>query len=114
MSMSTKIVKKTAFDGHKNIVKGTPVDTGRARANWQIDLNGTNESTIESLSAPDDERDQLSQFKLGDTIHIFNNVEYILALEWGHSDQQPSGWVRSEKIRMQNKLQEAFNAMGKL
>ncbi len=122
VTQAQRIVRKAAFDGHKNIVKGTPMDTGRAKAAWQIDLNSTSEieeslhiaamskSTAELVAGQ--QRSKLGAFKLGDVIHIYNNVEYILPLEYdGVSDQAPSGWVRSEKIRMENKLKEAFRAM---
>jgi hypothetical protein len=36
----------------------------------------------------------LAQFKLGDTVFIYNNVEYILALEFGSSKQAPAGMFR--------------------
>ena len=43
---------------------------------------------------------------------FFNNTEYVLSLEFeGSSKQAPAGWVRSEKIRMENKLNEAFGAI---
>ena len=111
LTLASKVVRKVAFNGHRNIVKSTPLDTGRARANWQIDLNGTNETDIESLLPPDGERAKLNNFKLGDVIHIFNNVEYIIPLEYGLSNQAPSGWVRSEAIRMDKKLSQAFKAI---
>ena len=36
----------------------------------------------------------LKNFELGDTIFIYNNVEYILDLEWGSSKQAPQGMFR--------------------
>jgi len=120
LTKSRKAVVKVAFDGHRNIATETPFDTGLATASWQLDLNGTNENVedIEALSKQAAEaiagkhRDKLKQFKLGDVIHIFNNTEYVLSLEFeGSSKQAPAGWVRSEKIRMENKLNEAFGAI---
>lgn len=111
--LSEQIVRKVAFDGHREIVRQTPKDTGRAQANWQIEINGANDSEVDSVSPPDEERDKLSSVKLGDVIHIFNNVEYILPLEFDHASKQvpASGWVRSEAIRMENKLSEALKAI---
>jgi len=94
-----KIVRKIALDMHSRIVLRMPVDTGRARANTQISLNALpSDSTLEvdkngsaSISSG---RKELSQFKLGDTVFIYNNVEYILSLEFGSSRQAPQGMFR--------------------
>lgn len=66
----SEAVRKVTFDLHSMIVQRTPVDTGRARAGWSVDLR------------PDHSM-------------IYNNVEYIVPLEYGHSRQQaPQGMVR--------------------
>jgi hypothetical protein len=101
---SEKIVRKIAFDMHRKIVERTPVDTGRAKANNQISVGSVPSSTTESkdttplgqagagtLSAANISADK---FKLGDTIFLYNNVEYILSLEYGHSKQAPAGMFR--------------------
>jgi len=96
---SEKIIRKIGFDMHARIVKRMPVDTGRARANTQISINNlpsdatletdkVGAATIRSGGAV------LKNFKLGDTIFIYNNVEYILALEFGSSIQAPQGMFR--------------------
>ena len=43
---ATLVVKKVAFDMFSRIVQRTPVDTGRARANWQIGINSIPSSSI--------------------------------------------------------------------
>lgn len=112
MALASAVIRKVGFDGHKNIARETPKDTHRATANWQLDLNGSNEIELDSVAPPDGERDKLRQFKIGDVIHIFNNVSYIIPLEFlGTSQQAPSGWVRSEAIRMESKLKEALRAI---
>ena len=94
-----KITRKIAFDMHSRIVMRMPVDTGRARANTQISINSLpSESTLEvdksgNASIAKGKR-TLAQFKLGDTIFLYNNVEYILALEYGSSTQAPQGMFR--------------------
>ena len=96
---SEKIVRKTAFDLHARIVKRMPVDTGRARANTQISLhNLPSDATLETDKSGNatiaSGNRELSQFKLGDTVFIYNNVEYILSLEFGSSKQAPAGMFR--------------------
>ena len=94
-----KIVRKIAFDMHSRIVMRMPRDTGRATANQQISINTlpsgsilefdkSGNSTISNGGAT------LARFKLGDTIFLYNNVEYIIPLEYGHSKQAPSGMFR--------------------
>jgi len=96
---SEEIVRKIAFDMHSRIVKRMPVDTGRARANTQISLhNLPSNATLETDKSGNATiafgNRELSQFKLGDTVFIYNNVEYILSLEFGSSKQAPAGMFR--------------------
>jgi hypothetical protein len=94
-----KIVRKIGFDMHSRIVQRMPKDTGRATANQQISINSlpsgsvlefdkSGNATISNGGAA------LARFKLGDTIFLYNNVEYILSLECGHSKQAPAGMFR--------------------
>jgi hypothetical protein len=96
---SEKIVRKIGFDMHSRIVQRMPKETGRATANQQISINSlpsdsvlefdkSGNATISKGSAA------LASFKLGDTIFLYNNVEYILSLEYGHSKQAPAGMFR--------------------
>lgn len=104
------------------IIKGTPVDTGFARANWFATISGATPGEPEMVSNPnyggttksgmkDDRKEipsvatmqaetqalsavELSRAKIGDIVHLANNCEYIEALEYGHSQQAPEGMVR--------------------
>lgn len=64
------MITELAMIALAKIQKRTPVDTGRARAGWQI-------------AKPDKY-----------TALIYNSVEYIVYLEYGHSQQAPRGMVR--------------------
>ena len=94
-----KVIRKIGLDLHGKIVKRMPVDTGRAKANTQTSLNNlpsdsvieTDKTGIRTISSAGR---QLASFTLGDTIFIYNNVEYILALEYGSSKQAPKGMFR--------------------
>tara|TARA_R110000796_G_C14571530_1_gene435757 strand:- start:2496 stop:2906 length:411 start_codon:yes stop_codon:yes gene_type:complete len=86
-------VEKIGRDLHGKIVKRTPVDTGRARASWDMTINnpsnyvpGEGDTTPEPLPSLDlDGNDQL---------YIVSNLVYIEPLEHGHSNQAPLGMVR--------------------
>jgi hypothetical protein len=92
--MMEKEVRITALQIFNQIVERTPVDTGRARANWNIDINTVDltlhdpgrDATNESLTAT-------ARFKLTDTIYISNNLPYIERLDEGHSKQAPAGFI---------------------
>lgn len=95
-----KIVCKIAFDIHSRIVKRMPVDTGRAKANQQISINTLPTDSILSIDKEGtvtiaSGNQELAHFKLGDTVFLYNNVEYIIPLEFGHSElQAPNGMFR--------------------
>ena len=97
------VVRKVVVDLHDNIIARTPVDTGRARASWGIerdsvgDFEQPEDYTASSGEATADAQSQ--QFALEGwfdpyTVYwIFNNLKYILPLEFGHSMQAPTGMV---------------------
>jgi len=94
-----KIVRKIGFDMHSRIVQRMPVDTGRAKANQQISINSLPSGSVLEFdrfgnATISKGEGALSSFKLGDTIFLYNNLEYILPLEYGHSNQAPSGMFR--------------------
>jgi hypothetical protein len=127
-SNSNLKVKAIFFDGLSEIIKETPVDTGRVRNNWflttgqSFSLSGgraaskSGSGSISSLSTMPDK-------VLNNKIFFANNMPYIETLEFGgypnpssgtktsggYSKQlipfnTPKGWVRSNLIRMANKV----------
>jgi len=86
----------------------TPVDTGRARANWQASVGfpvfdsieaqppgaggstaGANQAFAEAEAAA-----RIRDFKPSDqSIFITHNLDYILPLNEGHSAQNEPGWI---------------------
>ena len=83
--------------GH-SIIKGTPVDTGRASGNWYTEINTISSETSET-SRQSDALSRVSitaaQLKLTDKFTITNNLPYINALEYdAHSKKAPQGMVR--------------------
>jgi hypothetical protein len=98
-----KVIRKTAVDLYKNIALRTPVDTGRARANWSIDTNynpstqsynfGQNADAQSSQVIQTKAESFASQEYQFEPITIYNNVEYIGYLEDGSSQQAPNGMV---------------------
>jgi hypothetical protein len=62
----------------------TPIDTGTARSGWERFPPGT--------SIP------------GTTQWVFNNVPYIVPLEYGHSQQAPAGMARITAAESQARM----------
>lgn len=96
---SEKVIRRIGFDMHSRIVQRMPKDTGRATANQQVSLNSLpSESVLEFDKSGNATISKggaaLATFKLGDTIFLYNNVEYILPLEFGSSKQAPAGMFR--------------------
>jgi hypothetical protein len=88
----------------RGIVLKTPVDTGRARANWQVNIGSITSDEVEQYNKSDGDADRtiergaqkiesLREQGVGQIIYIYNNVHYIVDLENGTSSQAPSGMV---------------------
>lgn len=78
-----------------------PVDTGFARASIQASLDAFPEVVSDSRGEPGGSYAPtnavpvvIAQMKLGDTIHVGWTASYVIYLEYGHSQQAPSGFVR--------------------
>lgn len=100
-------IRKIAFKILRNVVVATPVDTGRARGNWQI---GVDRAKSEVLTV-DDKSGSVSIGKgvsvlrgVGDfkSIWITNNLPYIGKLNDGSSEQAPKKFVETSIVRALN------------
>lgn len=70
IELAKRNASRMALDFHGRVVLATPVDIGNARAGWTVDVA----SPIPVVE---------------------NNVEYIGALNRGHSSQAPAGFVEA-------------------
>ena len=92
-----QFVRKTAIDLTTSIIKSTPVDTGRARANWFVSFESAIDNTTDdtnSAKALSNATNTLLKSKIGKYIYIQNNLDYIIKLEYGASKQAAQGMVR--------------------
>ena len=93
-----KRVRKAALAADQVAVLATPVDTGRARANWRVGV-GTNPAGFDPDASDPSGASAIAQgataiggWKSGNgSIYISNNVPYIIPLDEGSSAQAPSG-----------------------
>lgn len=108
-----KAARAVALDLFSRIIVKTPVDTGRARGNWMIDIGRAPEGMLAQGFGPGRaeggepgsnaaaaqanamaQASRLGGFRLGVTISIRNTLPYIIRLENGWSDQAPAGMVK--------------------
>jgi hypothetical protein len=95
-----RVVRGICLELLKDCTLGTPVDTGRARANWQASIDVPAEGTIEKDDKAGGSTVRKGQSSVkqatGRVWWLTNNLPYIYRLEFeGHSPQAPQGWVRS-------------------
>jgi hypothetical protein len=116
-----KVVRKVCLDLMTGVILKTPVDTGRARANWQASIDKPASGTISfsadagsskkapsasagSASSIGDGMGAVSQ-ATGRVFWLVNNLPYIYRLEYGAwSKQAPHGMVRTTIAEIQRKL----------
>ncbi len=80
------------------VVNRTPVDTGRARGNWQVSVSTASTSILESRDVVGREtvqkgQDKLASLGFAEIVWISNNLDYVVFLEAGSSNQAPKGMV---------------------
>jgi len=119
--------KKLSLQVLRGVVMRTPVDTGRARGNWQLGVETVPTGEVTDFEKPQatsgeagkkKRRPQfnavgkatferglanLAALKPFSVVFITNNVPYIEPLENGHSKQAPNGMVKVtlEQVRTQ-------------
>lgn len=108
------VVKKLSFDIFEGVVRRTPVDSGRARASWIMSLDEpSDEVAIEGNRSEDQATQEALANKLPDItnlsqpINVTNNLPYIEPLEFGSSEQAPTGMVRVTLAEVEAELKTA-------
>lgn len=98
---TARAISRLALDITEALIETTPVDTGWARANWVPSIGtpvGGPVGDDQNISTADQERGTAEVFAYaatgdGQPIFISNNVPYIQALNDGHSQKAPAGFV---------------------
>lgn len=106
------------FEAYRRVVLRTPVDTGRARGNWDVSVNEPS-STFDWEKYDKTGSSSITQaakfvqsVTLDDISYIVNNLPYIGALERGHSKQAPEGMVALTVEEVEMVKKEALRMMG--
>lgn len=95
------------------VIQDTPVDEGRARANWRVSEGDPELKEI-------DRADKTGEVSKGEVltlvtksegnkpVFLANNLPYAEPLENGHSGQAPQGMVRKNVARFQSLVNQAL------
>lgn len=106
------VVRKVVVDLYTRITVLTPVLTGRARASWMLDKDETTDAVAEEgADAIAKNAAQLAKISAIDfnpfvTWWIYNNLPYIVPLEYGHSKKSPAGMVRVALAEIESEIKE--------
>ena len=86
-----EMVQALAIEFWNRVTLRTPVDTGRARANWNMSMTMASDETTTSTALQRPVKQKLQPYPI---FYVQNALEYIIPLEYGHSKQAPQGMFR--------------------
>jgi hypothetical protein len=96
-----QLMRGLGLETQGRLMDKTPVDRGRARANWNVSTGAPDTSTDDNAtkaSVPAKQAEGASRilrtdFAGGEELFVTNGLPYIKGLEDGHSQQAPAGMV---------------------
>ena len=107
-----KITRAATLELFGGVIKSTPVDTGRARGNWQTAVGTPPSDQLErddkSGAQAIAEVEANTPPGAGQQTYLVNNLPYIMALEEGSSKKAPEGMVRKNVARVQRIVNAAI------
>lgn len=86
-----QLAKNSFKSAGKQIIKRSPVDTGKFKGSWVTAIGAPIES---SESSGNELLPVANTLKIGDMIFFTNSLPYNFRLEYGWSNQAPMGMVR--------------------
>lgn len=109
------VVSGTVIRATNAIVDLSPVDTGRFKANWQVtantpaaqSLNDYDQLGGETKSALARQARAVARSKATKVIYITNRLDYAAELEYGASNQAPSGVLGVVQARLGRYFEES-------
>ena len=107
--LAEDLMQKVVVVSLQGIMSRTPVDTGRARANWNVSAGQPDLKVSENTDAGEATNRGLAEAKqvsLRDrNVYISNNLPYSMRLEYGWSGQAPQGMVRVTAAEVRSLIQ---------
>lgn len=100
------VVRKSAMEAFAEVIRRSPVDTGRFRGNWQAGIGSAPAGVLATTDIGGGGSIARAQgvangAGAGDVIVLANNLPYAERLEYGWSGQAPGGMVRLTAQRWQ-------------
>jgi hypothetical protein len=114
---ASRVKRAAAIEILNGVVMKTPVDTGRARGNWQASVN----TPIVRDDEANDKAGNLTvsngsylirRSKLENRIYLSNNVEYVPFLNQGSSRQAGARFVEAVVQRVKNRVNREGGKFG--
>ena len=121
------VTRRVALQAFTGIVQKTPVDTGRARSNWAINVGAPAPAPSTAITEEEAAQRKRDGYKAGppetaravqeaqaaassidgtQVVYISNNLPYISALNDGHSQQAPAGFVEATVAEIDRQIIE--------
>ena len=102
-------IRTVCLDLTTGVVFKTPVDTGRARGNWQASIGTPAVGEVATLDKSGTAAIAAAQGAIarapGNVFVLANNLPYIARLEFeGYSNQAPAGMARITILEITNRL----------
>lgn len=103
---SDRIVRAITLSLFNGIIRDTPVDTGRARGNWQTTVGAPASGEVDRVGASVSiaEVESNTPPGAGQETYLANDLPYIVQLEEGTSKQAPEGMVKRNMDRIERNL----------
>jgi hypothetical protein len=103
--------KRVTLGIKQKIETKTPVDTGRLRSSFAV-----SDGAPSDFVPPEGNTNALGPIEASfsapyDTSFVTSNLPYVIAVEFGHSDQAPQGMIRVALAEMQTELEAAFGEL---
>lgn len=113
-----QVKRGVALDMFSKVIVRSPVDTGRFRGNWQTTINGAASGELEKLDPSGQDAINRANAVIasasGDSdIYMVNNLPYAQRLEFGWSQQAPSGMVRVTVSEFERAVNDAIRKLDK-
>lgn len=105
LETTNELKQAAALELFSSVILATPVDTGRARGNWQCSTDRPNLTTTDKQDKSGRETirnmiNKVNSSELESSLYLTNNLPYAVPLENGSSKQAPQGMVRKNLARI--------------
>jgi hypothetical protein len=99
----------------ESVIMLSPVDTGRFKGNWQLTISQPSRQSLinydkQGFATLEKLVNAANALEAGQKAFIVNNLAYSIPLEYGYSQQAPSGMVRVTLARFQQIVSDAVRA----